>query len=265
MTTSRSSVQRLHLLRQLVLQEIRGRYLGSVLGLFWLVLVPLLTLALYSVVFGTFMKARWGTQESTGISSFALVLFPGLLVFNYFAECVNRAPTLVVAQPNYVKKVVFPLPLLAFVPLISALLQFFVGIGVWCVMSLLLGQGISLRIFFIPLLMLPFAALVLGIVWAVSALSVYLRDLTALVPIVTQVLMFLSPVLYPVENVPSHLRWIFLANPLTFVVENARALMITDAPFAWLPWMAYCVAGVLCAWVGLAVFRKLRPGFADVI
>ena len=254
-----------NLLKQLVIQEVRSRYLGSLLGLFWLVLIPLLTLVLYSMVFGIFMRARWGMQESAGISSFALVLFPGLLVFNYFSECVNRAPSLVVGNPNYVKKVVFPLPLLAVVPAITALVQFFIGLLVWCALSLWMGEGVSWRIFLVPVLMLPFVALVLGIVWLLSAVGVYVRDLISLAPIVTQLLMFLSPVLYPIENVPEDLRWIFVANPLTFVVEQTRAMLMTTVDFPWASWSMYSLAGLTSAFLGLKAFRALRPGFADVI
>lgn len=256
-----------NLLRQLVAQELRSRYLGSMLGLAWLVLVPLLTLVLYSVVFGGFMKARWATQEVSGVSSFALVLFPGLLVFNYFAECVNRAPSLVLSNPNYVKKVVFPLPVLGLATALAALVQFFVGLLVWCGLSLWLGHPLTWRIFLVPVVMLPFVALVLGLVWAASAIGVYVRDLLSFAPIVTQVLMFLSPVLYPVENVPAGLRWVFALNPLTFVVEEVRALLLTPStsPFPWWSLAGYTVVGAVVALAGLKLFRALRPGFADVI
>jgi lipopolysaccharide transport system permease protein len=256
-----------NLLRQLVAQELRSRYLGSMLGLAWLVLVPLLTLGLYSVVFGGFMKARWATQEVSGVSSFALVLFPGLLVFNYFAECVNRAPSLVLSNPNYVKKVVFPLPVLGLATALAALVQFFVGLLVWCGLSLWLGHPLTWRIFLVPVVMLPFVALVIGLVWAASAIGVYVRDLLSFAPIVTQVLMFLSPVLYPVENVPAGLRWIFVLNPLTFVVEEVRTLLLSPgtSPFPWWNLAGYACVGAVVALAGLKLFRALRPGFADVI
>nr|WP_315232783.1 ABC transporter permease [uncultured Albidiferax sp.] len=255
----------LSLLRQLVAQEVRGKYLGSVLGLFWLVLIPLFTLALYTVVFGTFMKARWGPQGDGGIYSFALILFPGLLIFNFFSECVNRAPSLITTNPNYVKKVVFPLPLLALVPIATALLQFSIGLLVWLFLNILSGQGISWRIFFVPIIMLPFIFLILGIVLLLSALGVYVRDLISMTPIVTQVLMFLSPVLYPIEHVPANLRWIFSANPLTFVVEQTRAMLMTTTTFPWETWCIYSLMSFAIGLLGLKVFRTLRPGFADII
>lgn len=254
-----------NLLRQLVAQEIRSRYLGSMLGLAWLVLVPLLTLALYSVVFGGFMKARWATQQVSGVSSFALVLFPGLLVFNYFADCVNRAPSLVLSNPNYVKKVVFPLPVLGFSTALAALVQFFAGILVWCALSLWLGHPLTWRILLVPVVMAPFVLLVLGLVWAAAAIGVYVRDLLSFAPIATQLLMFLSPVLYPVENVPPRIQWIFALNPLTFVVEQVRALLLTSAPFPWWSLAGYACVGLAVALLGLKLFRALRPGFADVI
>lgn len=253
------------LLTQLVAQEIRLRYLGSVLGLFWLILVPLLTLVLYSVVFSTFLKARWGAQEASTVGSFALVLFPGLLVFNYFAECVNRAPSLVVTTPNYVKKVVFPLPLLSVVPILTALLQFLVGICVWCAISVWLGSQISWKIILMPVLLVPFMILVLGIMWILSALGVYIRDLISFVPLITQAMMFMSPVLYPVENVPENLRWVLFLNPLTFVVEGTRMLLMSTADFPWAGWSIYTCIAVATLVIGWKLFDLLRPGFADVI
>jgi lipopolysaccharide transport system permease protein len=251
------------LLKQLISQDIRTRYSGSILGLLWLVLIPLLTLTLYSLVFGTFMKARWG--GATAVSDFALVLFPGLIVFNLFSECVNRAPALISANPNYVKKVVFPLILLPVVPLFNALLQFLIGMIIWAIMCVFLNGAVTWRVLLVPFFIAPFVLLILGISWILSSLGVYVRDLISLIPLLSQVLMFLSPVLYPLDNLsPAARQWLFL-NPLTFMVETIRNVLLFDRwPVAssFLIYFAICSA---ITFAGYWIFRILRPGFADVV
>ena len=255
------------LLGHLVYREIHGRVTGSLLGVGWLVLQPLLLLALYTLVFGVFMKSRWGVQGD-GIAYFALALFPGLLVFNIFAECVNRASALVLQNPNYVKKVVFPLELLIVPVIAGALVQFGIGFVLWLVLVILLQGGIGWAVLLVPLVLLPFVLIVTGLCWTLAALGVFFRDLSNLVPLATQMLMFMSPVLYPITNVPESIRPFFYFNPLTLVVETVRAAGLnTTGAGVILPdgYGLYVVIALLVAWLGTKVFQGLRPGFADMV
>lgn len=255
------------LLGHLVYREVHGRVTGSMLGMGWLVLQPLLLLAMYTLVFGVFMKSRWGAQGDD-IAYFALALFPGLLVFNIFAECVNRAPTLVLQNPNYVKKVVFPLELLIVPVLAGALVQFGIGFSLWLVLVLVLQGGVGWGLLLVPLVLLPFVLLVAGLCWALAAMGVYFRDLGNLVPLASQVLMFLSPVLYPISNVPQSVRSALYLNPLTLVVEAVRAAGLdTGSATLVLPegFGLYLLAALMVAWLGIRLFRGLRPGFADMV
>lgn len=255
------------LLGHLIYREVHGRVTGSMLGVGWLVLQPLLLLAMYTLVFGVFMKSRWGAQGD-GIAYFALALFPGLLVFNIFAECVNRASTLVLQNPNYVKKVVFPLELLIVPVIAGALVQFGIGFSLWLALVVLLQGGIGWGLLLVPLVLLPFVLLVAGLCWALAAMGVYFRDLGNLVPLATQVLMFMSPVLYPISNVPESMRPALYLNPLTLVVEAVRAAgLVNTAAGLVLPegFGLYVLVALLVAWLGTKVFRSLRPGFADMV
>lgn len=252
------------LLKHLVYREVHGKVTGSVLGVGWLILQPLLLLCMYTLVFGVFMKSRWGAQGG-GVAYFALALFPGLLVFNIFSECVNRASGLVLQNPNYVKKVVFPLELLIVPVVAGAMVQFLIGFSLWLALVAVLQGGLSWSVLYVPLYLAPFVLLVSGLCWLLAAVGVYFRDLTSLIPLATQVLMFMSPVLYPISNVPKRLQPLLYMNPLTLVVETVRASTLHgDMPS--LSWYGvYVLASIAIAWVGIKVFNGLRSGFADVV
>lgn len=252
------------LMKHLVYREIHGKVTGSVLGIGWLVLQPLLLLGMYTVVFGVFMKSRWGVQGD-GIAYFALALFPGLLVFNIFAECLNRASGLVLQHPNYVKKVVFPLELLIVPVIAGAVVQFLIGFSLWLGFVALIQGGLSWPVLLVPFYLAPFVLLIVGLCWMLSALGVYFRDLTTLIPLITQVLMFMSPILYPISNVPEGIRALFYLNPLTLVVEAVRGAGLHGDVSMSPGYIAYGVGALAVAWVGIKVFNGLRPGFADVV
>jgi lipopolysaccharide transport system permease protein len=252
------------LIGHLVYREIHGKVTGSVLGIGWLILQPLLLLGMYTVVFGVFMKSRWGVQGD-GIANFALALFPGLLVFNFFAECVNRAPGLVLQNPNYVKKVVFPLELLIFPVITGAIVQFLIGFSLWLVLVALIQGSVSWTVLLVPMYLAPFLLLIAGLCWLLAALGVYFRDLATLTPLITQVLMFLSPVLYPISNVPQSVRPLLFLNPLTLVVEAVRGSGLHGQASMPPGYLFYALGALAVAWVGIIVFNGLRPGFADVV
>jgi len=186
--------------RELILasakREILGRYRGSVLGLLWSFFNPIFMLAVYTFVFSVVFKARWsvGSESKT---EFALVLFAGLIVFNLFAECINRAPALILANPNYVKKVVFPLETLTFVSLLSALYHALISLGVWLAAYVILFGVPHASALYLPFVVMPFALFILGLSWILASLGVYLRDVSQFIGVITSVLMFLSPIFYP--------------------------------------------------------------------
>ena len=245
-------------------REINGKVSGSFLGVGWLILQPFLLLSMYTLVFGVFMKSRWGDQ-SEGVTYFAIALFPGLLVFNLFADCLNRAPLLVVNNPNYVKKVVFPLELLV-VPVIGgALIQFFLGY-VLCVSLVGFTQNnLPLEAILVPIFLIPFVLMIAGFSWALSSVGLYFRDLGSLVPLIIQVLMFLSPVLYPISNVPVKIRPLLYLNPLTFMVDAVRGCVLNGEVPSFTAYISYLIVSILIAYLGFIIFNSLRPGFSDVV
>lgn len=252
-----------HLLFQLVRRDIAGRYRGSMFGMIWAFLNPLLMLSVYTVVFGVFMRARWaGTSNSF---EFSVTLFAGLIIFNFFAECLNRSPALISSHANYVKKVQFPLEVLPWMVVGSALFHTIVSLIVWTAFSAFVYGTVHWTMVFLPLVFVPLIFIVVGVSWVISSLGVYLRDIGQIIGVLTSVIMFLSPIFYPIESLPKAFQSLLMINPLTFIVQQARAVMIGGVLPSFVALAAYIAASVVFAWLSLLWFQRAREGFADVL
>ena len=196
-----SFIQHRGLIWDLVKRDFIGRYKGSILGVFWSLFNPLFMLAIYTFVFSVAFKARWGTGEESKVA-FAIVLFSGIIIHTFFSECLNRSPSLITSNPNYVKKVVFPLEILPWMALFSALLHFLVSFGVLQVFCLLADVPVHFGVLLTPIILIPLILMVMGLYWIFASLGVYLRDLSQFVVIVTTVALFLAPVFYRIETLP---------------------------------------------------------------
>lgn len=259
----------LWLSRQLILQmtrrEVVGRYKGSVLGLAWSLFNPLFMLAVYTFVFSEVFKLRWGSGGDESKTQFAIVLFVGMIIYGLFAEVLNRAPSLIVSNINYVKKVVFPLEILPVIAMGAALFHSVISLGVLLAAFAIFNGYLHWTVIFIPLVLLPLVILVLGLGWMLASLGVFLRDVGPTIGIVTTVLMFLSPVFYPIAVVPEKFHPWIMVNPLTFIIEQAREVLIFGHQPEWSGLTIYALAATAVAWAGYAWFQKTRKGFADVL
>ncbi|EAX48967.1 ABC-2 type transporter [Thermosinus carboxydivorans Nor1] len=252
------------LINTLVKREVAGRYRGSMMGSLWSFFNPVFMLAVYTFVFSVVFKARWNSGSDSK-AEFALVLFVGLMVFNLFAECVNRAPGLVLSNVNYVKKVVFPLEILPWVAMGSALFHMSISLGVWFIFYVLLFGIPPVTILLFPLVLLPLIMLTVGLSWLLASLGVYVRDVAQLIGIFTNTLMFLSPIFYPTSALPAEYQPLLLLNPITPVVEQARDVLIWGKASEWTLFVIYLIFTTFVAWLGFAWFQKTRKGFADVL
>ena len=248
----------------LVQREVIGRYRGSMLGILWSFFNPVFMLVVYTFVFSVVFKARWNINSDSK-TEFALVLFAGLIVFNLFAECINRAPGLIVSNVNYVKKLVFPLEILPWVVLGSALFHALISLCVWLLAYLVLYGLPPPTVLLLPLVVLPLMLFIMGLSWALASLGVYLRDVSQFIGMVTSVLMFLTPIFYPVSALPPQFQGYLLLNPLTPAVEMARDVLFWGRVPDLRMLLLYSLATVLVAWLGFAWFQKTRKGFADVL
>jgi lipopolysaccharide transport system permease protein len=252
------------LIKASVQREVLGRYRGSMVGLLWSFLNPLFMLAIYTFVFSVVFKARWGTGSDSK-TEFALVLFAGLIILNLFSECITRAPSMIISNVNYVKKVVFPLEILPFVALLSAMFHGLVSLAVWLLAYLILFGLPHLTVLYLPLVLVPLFMFIMGLSWALSSLGVFLRDIAQFIGVITTVLAFLSPVFYPASALPEEYRHLLYLNPLTPVIEQTRDVLFWGKPPEVTVLGISCIASIFIAWLGFSWFQKTRKGFADVL
>jgi lipopolysaccharide transport system permease protein len=254
------------LIVQMIRREVVGRYKGSVMGLAWSFFNPVFMLVVYTYVFSEIFKSRWGgVGDDDNKTQFALVLFVGMIVLGLFSEVLNRAPGLILSNINYVKKVVFPIEILPVIAMGAALFHSLISLGVLMVAFALFNGYMHWTAIFTPLVLLPLVILTLGLAWILSSLGVFLRDVGQTIGIITTVLMFLSPVFYPMTAVPERFRPFIMANPLTFIIEQAREVLIWGHSPNWIGLGIYFLAATAMAWAGYAWFQKTRKGFADVL
>lgn len=252
------------LIKASVQREVLGRYRGSIMGLLWSFLNPLFMLAIYTFVFSVVFKARWGTGSDSK-TEFALVLFAGLIILNLFNECITRAPSLIISNANYVKKVVFPLEILPFVVLLSAMFHGFISLCVWLFAYMIFFGLPPLTVLYLPVVLLPLLLFIMGLSWALSSLGVYLRDIAQIIGVITTVLTFLSPVFYPVSAIPVKYQHLLYINPLTPVIEQTRNILFWGKPPDASVLGVSFIATISIAWLGFTWFQKTRTGFADVL
>lgn len=254
----------LGLVYQLTRRNIQIRYRGSLLGILWSLVTPILMLVMYTFVFGTILDLRWSDQEG-GNPEFATILFSGLIVHAYFSECLNMSVDLIQANRQYVKKVVFPLSSLALVVIFTAVFQMFVSTGVLILYLAIADRALSWTIIFIPVIIAPLMLMALGFSWVISASAVYFRDLGQLIGLITLALLFISPVFYETSRLPAAIQpWLY-ANPITWIIESVRSLLFHGTIPNILEYLTYLIASMVTCVLGLLWFRKLRPGFSDVI
>jgi lipopolysaccharide transport system permease protein len=249
---------------ELTKREILGRYRGASIGLLWSVVSPFLMLMVYTLAFGYVMKGRWpGADGST--TNFALIMFVGLITHGFFAECITRAPQLIVSNTSYVKKVIFPLETLTWSMTLSALFHLFMNVLVLLLLKVFLHEGLSWTVLLLPIVVLPLVILAIGVGWVLSALGVYLRDISQFVGVLSSAMLFLSSAIVPVNSLPEKYRWVFMVNPLTLIINQAREIVLWGRLPDWSALAVYTVLAVAVFAGGYRFFQKMRGGFADVL
>ncbi|AJG15123.1 sugar ABC transporter permease [Pseudomonas plecoglossicida] len=235
------------------------------MGLLWSFLTPLFMLAVYTFVFSVVFKARWTTSADESKGDFAVLLFAGMIVHGLFAEVLNRAPTLILANVNYVKKVVFPLEILPVISMCTALFHSAVSLLVLVCAIVFVNGEFHATMLLVPLVVLPYILFVQGLAWVLASLGVYLRDVGQTIGIITMIMLFMSPVFFPVSSLPVEMRPLMEANPLTFIIEQVREVLIWGRLPDWMGLARYSLMSLITVWVGYAWFQRTRKGFADVL
>lgn len=268
-TSLRSLMMSLWLNRQLIShmtrREILGRYKGSILGLTWSFFNPIFMLTIYTFVFSVIFQSKWNAGAHQNKTEYAIIIFVGMIVINLFNEVANRAPGLILANTNYVKKVVFPIEILPIIAIGTTLFHALISFIVLLVAFMLFNGYLNWTLIFLPLVLLPVLILTLGVAWILASIGVFVRDIGQTVTILTTMLMFLSPVFYPVSAIPSEFRIWILANPLTFAIEQIREILIWGHLPDFIGLLEYTVCVTIFTWLSYIWFQKTRKGFADVL
>ncbi len=263
---ARSLIHNRELIYQMIRREVTGRYRGSIMGMVWSFFNPLFMLAVYTFVFSVVFKARWGESGAEASrSQFALLLFMGMIVHSILAEVLNQAPSIIRNNTNYVKKVVFPLEILPVVTMGSTLFHAFVSLLVLLATYMVVNGSLHWTVVCIPLVWLPLILTTLGLAWLLASLGVFLRDVSQVIGIVTTVLLFLAPVFYPLSAIPKAYQVWIMINPLTFIIQQSREVVIWGRLPDWKGLGLDLVFSSLVLWGGFWWFQKTRKGFADVI
>lgn len=251
------------LVLELTKREFSGRYRGSFGGIVWSFAQPLFLLTVYTIAFGVILKARWGFSGST--REYALMLFAGLIVFNAFSEVLSKSSTLITSNPNFVKKVVFPLELLPVITVGTAMIHALIGIGVWFVgYALLIGSPKIVALLF-PLVLVCYLPVLLGVGWLLASTGVVIRDIGQLTGMLNHTLLFLTPIFYSIEAAPPLLQNLLMLNPLTYVVEQFRLVLFYGQMPALKGLMLYFGLASIFAGASYLLFKRLRPSFADMV
>lgn len=253
------------LIYHLTKRDFKQRYIGSLLGFLWVLITPLVLLAIYTFVFNVVMNAKWGIGADDSPAGFALSLFVGLVLYGIFSDSVNAAPSLVLDNSGYVTNHVFPIEILPVVAVGSALLRSAAGMVILILGVLWVNGALSWTIILLVLPITAFVLFSLGMVWLLSAIGVFIRDTSHTVSLLVHMIFFLTPIVYPVSLVPQPFRAILYANPFTHLVEAARAAAIGGVMPDWLWLSVGMLLGLLVFHAGYVFFTKSKVVFPDII
>jgi lipopolysaccharide transport system permease protein len=251
------------LIAQLVRREFHIRFRGAILGTLWAIISPMITVLMYAFVFGIIFHSRWGDEEVP--QSFLIIVLLGMCIHGVLAEALSRAPSAIVGQPGYVKKVVFPLEILPIVVTMNSAFNAIITLIIVLIAAIITNGWIPLTVLLLPIVILPYVVLITGIVLFVSSIGVYIRDMSQITGVVTTLALFLAPIFYPLSAVPEHYRFLLYLNPVTVIVENAREVTLYGHEPYWPALLIYTLVACVIFWLGYCWFQKSRNGFADVI
>ena len=258
---------KLDLLITLVQRDLEARYKGSVLGNLWPLVNQLSQLLILTYVFSVVLKIKLSLKGLPATNlTFGLWLFAGMLPWTAFLSGFMPAAQSVIAQPNLVKKVVFPLGLLPLVPICSAFVESSLGLMVLILLVGITSQTVHGTLWLLPLVWVPQLLLTAGLGYLAAGLTVFLRDVPQTLGVLLNLWFYATPIIYPASLIPEAWRvWIFWLNPMTAIVEVYRGLILVGEVKHWEEWGVATLVSLLVFYSGLTLYQRLRPAFADVL
>ena len=263
----RSIYKNRELIWNLTKRELKSTYQSSFLGALWPIVVPLVMLLIYIFVFSVVFQAKWSTTvgQEASQGEFALILFAGLTAFNFFSSVISKSPGLILAVPNYVKKVVFPLEILPVVAVGAAFITSLINVTLILIGHILLLRSFPITVLLLPLVYVPLILFTLGFAWFLSSFGVFVRDIGQVIPVIIQILFFVSPIFYSADSVPNSLRFVVILNPLSFILDGFRRVLIWHEFLDWRAWGTVTVISAVVAMLGFAWFSATKKAFSDVM
>lgn len=257
--------QRRDLIFQLTRREIKNRYKGTYLGLCWPMIVPLFMLTVYSFVFGVILKSSWPYSRTGGMVEFGLTLLSGIVMFNVFSDTLGASATLIVTNPNYVKKIVFPLEILPVVVLNTAIFHGALSLAILFLGTLVFVGAPGWWVLSFPFILVSLCAFTLGLGWIIAALGVFIRDMSHSLNLLLQVGFLCTPIFYDPSRIPERFRWLVAFNPLAAFVMSGRDVLLWRRSPNWI-WLGVMMfSSLIVMQAGYIIFVKSKKAFSDVL
>ena len=253
------------LFSQTLRRSVAQKYKGSYLGIAWNLIMPLIMLSVYTIVFGIVFKAKWDIQVSDSKAEFALALFAGITIYSMFSEVISASPTIIVGNTNYVKKVIFPLEILTMTSIGTSLVQVFFNVVIIVIGKMIFMHFFDLTPLFLIVILIPLIFLLAGLSWIISSIGVFVKDMQQIASVVTLIFGYLTPVFYPVEVVPDSVKFVMYINPLTYIVINARKVLVYKMLPDFRQLAIVTFASYMIMMLGYYFFRKVKVNFADML
>ena len=240
-----------------VQKEIRGKYKGSFLGVLWSFLNPLLMVLVYALVFPYIMR--------TNVDNYLVYLITGVIPWNFFTTCITTGCNCVWINGGIIKKVYFPREILPISVVAAGLINFLISCVIILLFVLFGGIGFSVQLLWLPLIAIIQSALSLGLLFILSAINVYVRDIEYLVGFLLNLLFYATPILYTADMFPESIRWVLYLNPMTTIIESYRNIFYYQQSPALIPLMIVFMVSFIILIIGYLIFKKLERGFAEEV
>ena len=253
------------LIWQFTQREIEAKHKGSSLGSLWALISPLLMLGLYLIVFGLIFGGRFGVIPVENFYDFAIALFLGLALFNVIADVITSSPNYITSQPNFVKKVVFPLEIIAISKIAASFYFALLSVGIAIILAPFSHGGLTVYALQLPIILIPLGMIALGLSWSLCSIGVFFKDLNHTTGFLATTVMYASAIVYSPNKLPHPFNTILKYNPILLIIDHARRVLFWRQAMQINELVTIYILSLIILIIGYLIFRKLRPYFAELL